>query len=68
MSEKRTAIASGFKICMMSLPFMFLGPYITHLGFNFRNYITLGIGIILMFVAMFILFKGLRKIVNALFL
>jgi hypothetical protein len=67
MQDKKELVAKGFRITMACLPFMFSGPYVLHLGFQFRNYLTIGTGIILMGIAMYLLFKGLKTIVNALF-
>ncbi|NQY05557.1 MAG: hypothetical protein HRT68_04960 [Flavobacteriaceae bacterium] len=65
--NKKEILAKGFRLTMACLPFMFLGPYVLHLGFQFRNYLTIGCGILLMGVAMFLLFKGLKTIMKAFF-
>lgn len=65
--DKKEVLAKGLRTLAMCLPFMAAGPVILHLGFKLRNYLTISIGILLMFIAIYLLFKGLNTIIKAFF-
>lgn len=68
MSEnKKEILAKGLRTLAMCLPFMAVGPVILHFGFRLRNYLTIAVGVILMFIAIYLLFKGLNTILKAFF-
>ena len=47
--------------------FMFTGPFLLHLGFNLRNYLTICIAGICCITAILLTIKGLHTIIKALF-
>lgn len=65
--DKKKMLAKGIKLMASCLPFMFLGPVILQYGFEFRNYLTITCGVLMMGLAVFLLFKGLITVVNAFF-
>jgi len=67
MHTNKEHLEKGIQNLALSLLFLFGGPFILHLGFKLHNYLTIGIGIILLFTAMFFIFKGIKYIMKALF-
>ena len=64
---KKELLARGLRTLALSLPFIAAGPFVLHLGFQLRNYLTITIGVLLMFVAIYLMFKGLNTILKAFF-
>ncbi len=67
MHTNKEVLGKGVQNLAISLIFLFGGPFILHLGFKLHNFLTIGIGVILLFTAMFFIFKGIRYIMKALF-
>ena len=66
-NNKKEILGKGLRTLAMCLPFMAAGPVILHFGFRLRNYLTIAVGVILMFIAVYLLFKGLNTILKAFF-
>jgi hypothetical protein len=64
-------LATGIKFMALSLPLMFLGPYLITLGFlnktNSTFYIFFPIGLLFAAAAIFFAFKGIHTIMKSLF-
>jgi len=64
-------LATGIKFMALSLPLMFLGPYLITLGFlnktNNTFYIFFPIGLLVAAAAIFFAFKGIHTIMKSLF-
>ena len=72
--QKRTnkeVLAKGIKTLAMSLGAMAAGPIIVYNAFMNKDhslyYIVLSVGIIIMLLAVFLLFKGINTILKSLF-
>ncbi len=63
----KTLLANGVKYMATAILFMFLGPFVLHLGFKFHNYLTIGFGGLFCIVAILLVMKGLHTIIAALF-
>ena len=50
-----------------ALFFMFSGPFLLHLGFKLRNFLTLSFAAIFCIAAILLAMKGLHTIMKALF-
>ena len=74
MKEKHTdkeLVAKGIQRMAIALILLFLGPVIIHSAFNnkehFLYYIVLAIGIVVAIAAIYMGFKGIHTIVDAVF-
>ncbi len=67
MHTNQEHLTKGIQNLGISLLFLFGGPFILHLGFKLHNYLTITVGIILLFTAMFFIFKGIKYVMKALF-
>ena len=71
MGTNRSELARGIKYELGALPLLILGPVLITMGFKAvkqqNNYLLLIIGILIALTAMFLLFKGIRIILNAFF-
>jgi hypothetical protein len=67
----KQVLIKGVKFMALSLPLMFMGPYVITLGFlnkdNATFYFFFPLGLILAIVAVFFAFKGLKKIMKSMF-
>ncbi len=74
MENKRTnkeVLAKGVKILAMSLGAIALGPILLSTAFKNKEHpmfiLVLGIGVIFLFLAIFLILKGIKLILNSLF-
>lgn len=71
MPTKRQLIEKGAKFMLYSLPSMFIGPSVIYNAFinkqNIWHYLVLAIGIFICLSAVYLLFKGIKTITDALF-
>ncbi len=67
MRTNKEVLSKGIKLMAFALFFMFTGPFLLHLGFKLRNYLTLGIAGICCVLAILLTMKGLHTIIKALF-
>ncbi len=67
MQTNKKLLTKGIQNMAIALFFIASGPLTLHLGFKLRNYLTIGVGIFLMFAAIFFIFRGLNIIMKALF-
>ncbi|MEM0542665.1 DUF6095 family protein [Flavobacterium sp. j3] len=71
MPTKRQLIEKGAKFMLYSLPLMFIGPSVIYNAFinkqNIWHYLVLAIGIFICLSAVYLLFKGIKTITDALF-
>ncbi|MGB0975276.1 MAG: DUF6095 family protein [Flavobacteriaceae bacterium] len=67
MRTNKQLLAKGIKYLAIASLFMFLGPFLLHLGFQLRNYLTLSIAGICCITAILLTMKGLHTIIKALF-
>ncbi len=67
MRTNKEVLLKGIKFMAFALFFMFTGPFLLHLGFKLRNYLTLGIAGIFCVSAILLAMKGLHTIIKALF-
>ncbi len=67
MRTNKEVLGKGIKYMAFALFFMFMGPFLLHLGFKFRNYLTLTIAGICCIAAILLTMKGLHTIIKALF-
>ncbi len=74
MTQKHTdrkLLTKGIKYMVYTLPLLILCPYLITLSFinkeNFSFYIFLGIGFIIGVFAIFLFYKGIKTLIDALF-
>lgn len=71
MNTDKKILQKGILYLSIAMPLLFLGPVIIHSAFKNQSHplylIVLGIGILTCLGAMFMLFLGIRKIMNSLF-
>lgn len=70
MSSNKDIIAKGVKYFAMSLPLMFIGPFVLTIGFKALrddNYIWITLGVILSFAAVILAFLGVKTVLNGFF-
>lgn len=71
MGTDRNELVRGIKYELAALPLLILGPVLITMGFKaikqHNNYVLLIIGILIALIAMFLLFKGIKIILNAFF-
>tara|TARA_R110002072_G_scaffold302938_1_gene490075 strand:- start:1591 stop:1821 length:231 start_codon:yes stop_codon:yes gene_type:complete len=64
-------LMTGIKYMALSLPLMFVGPYVITLGFlnkdNATFYLFFPLGLILAIAAVFFAFKGIKTIMKSMF-
>lgn len=69
--DNKELLFKGLKYAAGAIPLMFLGPIIIHNAFmnkhTWIHYIVLGVGIIICFTAVYLLFKGIQIIMKSLF-
>ena len=71
MSSQKQLLDKGIKFMLYALPLMFIGPSIIYNAFmnqqNDWHYLVLAIGITLCVMAVYFMFKGIKKLTDALF-
>ena len=71
MATNRDVLNNGIKYMAWALPLLFIGPTVIYNAFinkqNAWHYLVLGIGIVICFFAMFLMFKGLNTIMKSIF-
>ncbi|MFK7107510.1 DUF6095 family protein [Flavobacterium oreochromis] len=71
MSTNKDILLKGIKTLIMALPLMFIGPSVIFSSFKNQThpfYIpVLGLGIILCFLSIYLIFKGIQTIMKSLF-
>ena len=71
MSSQKQLLDKGIKFMLYALPLMFIGPSIIYNAFmnqqNAWHYLVLAIGITLCVMAVYFMFKGIKKLTDALF-
>lgn len=67
MRTNKEVLAKGIKFMAIALFFMFSGPFLLHLGFKLRNFLTIGIAGVFCITAILLTMKGLHTIIKALF-
>ena len=71
MATNKDLLAKGVKYLFGALPLMFIGPSIMYNAFmnkqNNWHYLVLTIGCIICLVSVFLAFKGLKTMTDALF-
>lgn len=71
MATNKELLSKGVKYLAGALPLMFIGPSLIYNAFmnqkNVWHYLVLGIGIVACLASVFLIFKGLRIMVKALF-
>ena len=71
MATDRDLFAKGIKYLFGALPLMFIGPVVIYNAFmnkqNNWHYLVLGVGIAICITSVFLAFKGIKTMVNALF-
>lgn len=71
MATNKELLSKGIQYLAGALPLLFIGPALIYNAFmnqqNVWHYLVLGIGIIACIVSVFLIFKGLKTMMNALF-
>jgi len=67
MRTNKEVLSKGIKFMAIALFFMFSGPFLLHLGFKLRNFLTIGISGLFCIAAILLTMKGLHTIIKALF-
>jgi hypothetical protein len=71
MATNRELLSKGIRYLAGALPLLFLGPAIIHNAFmnkqNIWHYLVLSVGVIVCFIAMYIMYVGLKTIMKSLF-
>jgi len=67
MRTNKEVLSKGIKFMAIALFFMFSGPFLLHLGFKLRNFLTIGIAGLFCITAILLTMKGLHTIIKALF-
>ncbi len=71
MSTNKELLSKGVKYLTGALPLMFIGPSLIYNAFmnqkNVWHYLVLGIGIVACLASMYLIFLGLKYIMEALF-
>ena len=71
MSAKKEQIGKGIRLMFGALPLMFIGPSVIYNAFMNKHtnwhYLVLAIGCILCILAVFLAFKGIKTLTDALF-
>ena len=68
---KKALLDKGIKYILYALPLMFIGPSVIYNAFinkqNMWHYLVLAVGIVLCFLAVYFMFKGIKALTDALF-
>jgi hypothetical protein len=71
MATNRELLSKGVRYLAGALPLLFLGPTIIHNAFmnkqNIWHYLVLIVGVIVCFIAMYLMYVGLKTIMKSLF-
>ena len=71
MSTNKDKLAKGVKYLASSLPLMFIGPSVIYNAFMNQHtnwhYLVLGIGILICITSVFLAFKGIKTMTDAMF-
>ncbi len=71
MSTKKEQLGKGIRLMFGALPLMFIGPSVIYNAFMNKHtnwhYLVLVIGCILCILAVFLAFKGIKTLTDALF-
>lgn len=71
MGTNKEILAKGVKMLFSSLPLLFLGPIILNSAFKNKEhqlyYLIVFIGCAICITAVFLMFKGLKTIINSMF-
>ena len=71
MATNKELLSKGVRYLSGALPLLFLGPTIIHNAFmnkqNIWHYLVLAVGVIVCFIAMYLMFTGLKTIMKSLF-
>ena len=71
MPDHKKHFDKGIKYMLYALPLMFIGPSVIYNAWinkqNVWHFLVLGIGIILSFLAVYFMFKGIKTLTDALF-
>ncbi len=71
MSAKKEQLGRGIRLLFGALPLMFIGPSVIYNAFMNKHtnwhYLVLAIGCILCILAVFLAFKGIKTLTDALF-
>ncbi len=71
MSTNKLKLNKGFKYAFGAIPLFVFAPILLNIGFSAikkdQNYIFITVGIILALAGIFLLFRGIKTILNALF-
>jgi hypothetical protein len=71
MAINKTLLDKGIKNLLYALPLMFLGPSVVYNAFinkqNVWHWLVLAVGIVLCGLAVYLMFKGVKAITDALF-
>ena len=71
MSTNKDLLAKGVKYLFVALPLMFIGPSIMYNALMNKHtsihYLILAIGILMSLLSMYLAFKGIKTITDALF-
>ncbi len=67
----RKLLSKGVRFLIFALPLFFIGPIVIHSSLKNQNHplfaIVFGLGCLICLSSMFLLFKGLKTIINSLF-
>lgn len=71
MSAKKERLGKGIRLMFGALPLMFIGPSVIYNAFMNKHtnwhYLVLAIGCIICILAVFLAFKGIKTLTDALF-
>ena len=71
MSDNKKLLDKGIKHMLYALPLMFIGPSVIYNAWinkgNVMHYLVLAAGIILSFLAVYFMFKGIKTLTDVLF-
>jgi len=71
MSLNREVLSRGIKYLAWALPLMFVGPTVIYNAFINKNngwhYLVLALGIVFCFGAVYLMFKGVKTVVDSIF-
>lgn len=71
MSTNRNVLSKGIRYLAWALPLLFIGPSVIYNAFinkqNVWHYLVLAIGISICIGAVYLMFKGLKTIINSMF-
>ncbi|MFD0962527.1 DUF6095 family protein [Pseudofulvibacter geojedonensis] len=63
----KEVLSKGIKFMLIAMMLLILGPFLFHLGFKLRNYLTLTIASLVSIAAILMFFKGIKTLIKALF-